>query len=186
MESITLVVFLVSFAAALLVFGLSAAGFFCSTFEFWPPPGIPCWQSRVFRSLFRVFFLGLVFLSIVEFDPALWRTASGIPLALVGFGCAVYWTSFLGWGSAYGKADGLRTDGIYRWSRNPIYLASLLGMIGWGFAVGSSIVTILLVLWGTMYYFAPMLEEPWLIKQYGTDYQSYMKRTPRYFGHRRD
>ena len=184
MESVSLVLFLVSFTAALLLFGLTLAGYLSSALEFWPPPRSPSWQSRLFKALFRIFIVGLVSLSLVDLNPGLWRTVIGMLLAIAGFGFAIDLTSILGWRSAFGEAGELRTDGAFRWSRNPIYIASIVGMIGWGLAVGSSLVATLLFFWGAMYCFAPIVEEPWLTKRYGKDYLSYMKRTPRYFGRR--
>ena len=59
--------------------------------------------------LFRVFFVSLVTISFVEFGGAQsfgWQYVVGIPLLLVGFGLALYWTNFLGWRNAFGEALG--------------------------------------------------------------------------------
>lgn len=181
MQSLRLILFFASLAAALSISVLSVATFFSASFKFWPPPSGHSWQHHTFVTLFRLYFIGLLSLSVLEFDPALWRSATGIPIAIVSFGCAVYWTNFLGWRNAYGEAKGLKTNGIYRRSRNPIYLVSIIGMLGWALAVGSWPVTALLVIWGLLYLGAPLLEEPWLAERYGTDFQQYTKRTPRYF-----
>ena len=151
-------------------------------FEFWPPPHPTSWQSRAFRTLFRIFFAGLIALSIVAFDPSqpLWRYLVGALLLLVGFGFALRWTNFLGWGNAFGNSDGLKTEGVYRFSRNPIYMITLIGMVGWALLINSWMVTTLLGLWACLYIAAPLLEEPWMKQHYGDAFVDYMSRAPRY------
>ena len=151
-------------------------------FEFWPPPDPSSWQSHTFRMFFRVFFASLIATSILDFDTT--QSASryivGTCLLLVGFGLALRWTNFLGWGNAFGNSDGLRMDGIYRFSRNPIYVVSIVGMLGWALLVGSWMATTLLAIWACLYIVAPLLEEPWMKRQYGDAFTAYMSQVPRY------
>lgn len=181
------VVYVFSATALLSIAGLSLFAFLRPGVEFWPPPNADGWQHRSFRVLFRVFFIGLLFLSFVDFGGARsvdWRYLVGIPLLLVGFGLALYWTNYLGWRNAFGEAQGLKTEGIYQWSRNPIYVVSMIGMLGWGLVVGSWMVNSLLVTWGLLYIAAPFVEEPWLEKKFGKEYEDYKSLVPRYFGFR--
>ena len=170
------------FGAALLaattVFVLSTLQVVRKGFEFWPPPRASSWQSHTFRTLFRVFFVSLIGLSILDFNTTLStsRYLIGTLLVLIGFGLALRWTNFLGWGNAFGSSDGLKTDGVYQFSRNPIYV----GMIGWAVLVDSWMVTALLVLWALLYVAAPFLEEPWMRKHYGAAFDAYALEVPRY------
>jgi protein-S-isoprenylcysteine O-methyltransferase Ste14 len=172
----------IALLAMTIVLILSTQKYANPGFEFWPPPKPTSWQRRVFRSLFRVFFVALVALSIVAFDPLqpLWRYLVGACLLLVGFGIALRWTNFLGWGNAFGNSDGLKTEGPYRFSRNPIYMITLVGMIGWALLINSWMVTTLLGIWACLYIAAPFLEEPWMKKQYGDAFATYISRAPRY------
>ncbi len=180
---LTSLVYAVALGAGLAIVGLSLATLVSPRFQFWPPPNPESWQHASFRWLFRVFFLGLVALSYLEARPPVtWQYTVGVPLLLVGFGLALYWTNFLGWRNAFGEARGLKTDGAYRWSRNPIYVVSIIGMIGWGLIVGSWWVISLLLLWAMFYVVAPFLEEPWLEQQYGSEFLLYRSRVPRFFG----
>ena len=179
------VAFWMGLSAAMAVAGLSVLTFVKKDFEFWPPPNLASWQHRTFRGLFRVFFAALVVLSIADFDGASgspWRYGVGGALFVVGFGLALRWTGRLGWRNAFGEAKGLKTEGPFAWSRNPIYVVSIVGMIGWGLIVDSSYLTILLFLWAALYVGAPFLEEPWLEKKYGDDFRQYKGRVPRFFG----
>lgn len=91
-------------------------------------------------------------------------------------------TGRLGWENAHGERVELKTDGWFAISRNPIYVASIIGMFGLALAVSSTLVNILLLLWALIYVLAPLAEEPWLQRQYGQTYQDYCRRVPRFLG----
>ena len=82
-----------------------------------------------------------------------------------------------------GGAEGaLKTDGLYRYSRNPQYVADASMIFGWlvlsssaaALLVGATSIFALLI--------APLAEESWMKERYGRAYEAYMKVTPRYFG----
>lgn len=182
---ISTTIFILSAATLLTLACLSLYGFMRPDVEFWPPPNGDCWQYRAFRGLFRVFFIGLLLLSYIDFGGARstgWHYIIGIPLLVIGFGLAIYWTNYLGWRNAFGEAEGLKTEGVYKWSRNPIYVVSIIGMIGWALVIGSWRVYSLLAIWAMLYIGAPFLEEPWLKKHYGQDFDQYKTHVARYFG----
>jgi len=127
-----------------------------------------------------------VILSILDFNSFSYSNTwlqylIGLPLLVAGFGAAFYATFFLGWKNAHGERDGLKTTGWYSWSRNPIYVVSIIGMTGWGMVVNSYLVSILLLIWVLIYVFAPFMEEPWLELKYGNEYAEYKSRVPRFF-----
>lgn len=185
MNSLSIVVYGFTLATALTIGGLSFVGGIRSDFAFWPPPKLGGWQHRSFRLLFRLFIAGLIVLSLLESidsQHAGWRVIVGVPLTIVGFGFAFYWTGFLGWRNAFGEPEGLKTSGIYQWSRNPIYVVTIVGLIGWALLVGAWSVTSLLTLWALFYIAAPFLEEPWLEEHYGDAFRSYKAEVPRFVG----
>jgi protein-S-isoprenylcysteine O-methyltransferase Ste14 len=71
--------------------------------------------------------------------------------------------------------------GLYRWSRNPMYLAVLCMLIGWAwlfasaalavYAAGVAVAFHLRVVWG---------EEPVLARRFGDDWDRYRSRVPRW------
>lgn len=181
------IAFWASFSGAVSIFAFSFLASSRASFQFFPPPSKNSWQHRAFKALFRLFLYPLLALSVLVFEPGIGTRAViqyglGGSLIVLGFGLAFWITFQLGWRNAFGEKLGLRTDGWFRFSRNPIYVATWVGLIGWGVLVNHDLVTILLALWGLMYVLAPILEEPWLEKQYGEPYRNYKQSTSRFFG----
>lgn len=80
------------------------------------------------------------------------------------------------------KASTLVISGIFRYTRNPMYLAMLLFLIGFALKLGNAFNTILLA--GFVYYmnhFQIRHEEEALMKIFGKEYKLYMKATRRWF-----
>ena len=113
--------------------------------------------------------------------PAWIRYGLGIPI--VALSNIVVWSAVRKFGIAQtGGAEGtLKTDGLYRYSRNPQYVADALMVFGWlllsssAAAVPLGAVGILLLL------FAPFAEEPWLRERFGREFDNYCAKTRRYF-----
>ena len=73
------------------------------------------------------------------------------------------------------------TGGIYRYSRNPMYVAYHLGMLG--VCVASASLWLLLVTIASIVaaHFVILGEERYCLATYGQEYREYKARTPRYF-----
>lgn len=158
--------------------------------QFFPPPDKDAWQYKLFWGLFRLMFYGLTILSVLDFGsydyvPDIVRFALGLPILVFGFCAAFYLTFVLGWKNAHGGKQGLITSGWYRYSRNPIYVVSIVGMVGWGLLVDSLRVNCLLSLWTFFYILAPFIEERWLVKQYGKLFLEYQSEVSRFIGVRK-
>jgi len=180
-------IFFISLTSGVSIFILSLFQSFYKELQFWPPPTSKSWQHRLFLFLFRIMFYSLIALSVLDYNANEYineelRFFIGLPLLLIGFGMAFYLTYYLGWRNAFGEKRGLITSGIYSYSRNPVYVVSIIGMIGWCVFASSLQVGTILLLWSVMYVLAPLIEEPWLEKAYGEEYLSYKTRVPRYFG----
>lgn len=73
--------------------------------------------------------------------------------------------------------------GLYRYSRNPMYVCVTLILLGWAASFASpgllaycacvDLAFLLRVVYG---------EEPWLARQYGASWQAYAERVPRWLG----
>ncbi|WP_139816197.1 methyltransferase family protein [Planktotalea arctica] len=151
--------------------------------RYWPPERAATWQHSSFRALFRLGLYPLIAASVLLVRATgVWLPAPGIALMFAGFGGALWVTGKLGWKQAFGTAQGLVVTGPYAYSRNPVYVATWLALLGWGLCLPYLPVAIPLVLWGLLYYIAPFLEEPWLEEKFGAPYRAYKAKTPRFFG----
>jgi len=74
------------------------------------------------------------------------------------------------------------TEGIYRISRNPIYLGCFLIYVGIGVACASWLFLLLTAIWIVLYDILIAPEERWCLEKYGGAYKEYMNRTPRWIG----
>lgn len=84
------------------------------------------------------------------------------------------------------KATYLVTDGVFRFSRNPMYLGLLLLLIGWAVWLGSAspwLVPPLFVIVLTLVQIIP--EERALHQRFGEEYVSYQRSVSRWIGRRR-
>lgn len=179
--------FLLSFFSGVTLVFLSILALAIPRFSFWPPPRRNSWQYWTFWPLYRILFAGVVVLSVLDFSGmgegnTVLRYFAGLPLAIIGFSLVFYITCYLGWANAHGQKKGLRTDGLYLWSRNPMYVVSILGFVGLGITVNSVLVWTLLGFWSLFYLLAPFMEEPWLEQQYGEAFVSYRVCVPRFIG----
>lgn len=82
---------------------------------------------------------------------------------------------------------GINTTGIYRYSRNPMYVASfffLLGLclMGWFTSVWSIALLIFFIISIPFYHWTVLLEEVFLEHKYGETYREFMNKTRRYIG----
>jgi len=158
-------------------------------FRLWPTPGKKSWQSYTFWPLFRTSMGGLPVAAALLADlsgPLWWlQLVIGIPLIVVGFGVTLYGYFDLGIENTYGADESLVTDGLYHYSRNPQYVASIIGYLGIAVAAGSWVIWALAALAVLVYSLMPLAEEPWLRKRFGQSYDDYMQTTPRFLSWRK-
>jgi protein-S-isoprenylcysteine O-methyltransferase Ste14 len=74
------------------------------------------------------------------------------------------------------------TNGLYRISRNPIYLGTNLIFIGMGIACASWLVLLLIAVSIILQNISVGAEERWCLEKYGDTYREYMNRTPKWIG----
>ncbi len=179
----TLAIFATAFAALAALNSLLILTAFTDVLKLWPTPHQGSWQSYTFWPLFRGGLSLTILLGLWEFaeGPGYgWDAAIGVPLALAGFGVTVYGYFDLGIDNTYGADERLVTSGLYRYSRNPQYVASIAGFLGLAIAVGTVEVITLCALAIGVYLLLPLAEEPWLARAYGASYEAYRRRTPRF------
>lgn len=71
--------------------------------------------------------------------------------------------------------------GLYRWSRNPMYIGVLLIVIGWALAFRSRGLGMYAALLAIAFHLRVILgEEPWLARTHGEQWTNYVRAVPRW------
>jgi protein-S-isoprenylcysteine O-methyltransferase Ste14 len=78
--------------------------------------------------------------------------------------------------------DRLATNGLYRFSRNPIYLGTNLIFTGIGIACASWLTLLLIAIAMILQNITIAAEERWCLEHYGDAYRDCMNRTPKWIG----
>jgi len=153
-------------------------------FRIWPTPGPGSWQSVTFWTLFRGTWLATFVVAALDWNstPLLdWtRFIPGIPLGLIGLTITLCGYFNLGLGNTYCGAEGLVTGGLYRFSRNPQYAASITGLVALSIGANSILTIVLSTLIVGAYVMMAMVEEDWLKQRYGAPYRDYCRQTARF------
>ena len=178
----------VVFAAALIV-GMTLDLLLLRTllappFRIWPTPEPGSWQSLTFWGLFRGGMVLTFVVAVLDWNatPLLdWtRFIVGVPLGLGGLLITVCGYFNLGLGNTYCGSDGLVSHGLYRFSRNPQYTASIVGLIGLSIGANSILTIVLSCVMIGAYVLMSLVEEDWLKQHYGKSYREYCERTSRF------
>jgi len=78
--------------------------------------------------------------------------------------------------------DKVITKGLYRFTRNPMYIGMLLMQLGVGIVGESWLYLLLTVVLMILLHANSSAEERFCLYRYGDDYEEYMSRTPRWIG----
>jgi protein-S-isoprenylcysteine O-methyltransferase Ste14 len=72
--------------------------------------------------------------------------------------------------------------GLYRFSRNPMYVGVLIVLLGWAIAFRSRPLLIYAVVVAILFHVRVLLyEEPWLARTFPDEWRAYKTRVPRWF-----
>ena len=171
-------------ANSLLILGL-AWSIYRPKQRVWPPEQSTAMHRIAVWTLTCIGFGSAIFIGFVECGildvPAFLRW--GLGLVLLIFGNVVVWAGVLhlGFAATSGAKGSLRTTGLYRYSRNPQYLADIAILVGIGI-LSASIMSWPVIITGIVALaLAPFSEEPWLLEKYGDAYAEYLRATRRFF-----
>ena len=177
-------VLLIAGAAAVLLIAALGISIRHPARRLWPPKYADDWTAAIGWLLTVIVFSGAILLGVLDWNrfgwPAVFRWPVGLGLVLIGN--LIVWKGVfkLGLKAAIGAKDQLVTDGLYRYSRNPQYVADIAILVGWLIlsaslwavpVIGLGLVTLIM---------APFAEEPWLEETYGEAYRRYRVRTQRF------
>ena len=174
----------VGLAASMVLLSMIVWSIAAPTRRVWPP------RRSTFLNRITVWFLTIVVfvsaftLGVLGWNQLEWPVAIrwGLGVPLIVLGNLLVWAGVvqLGLDATGGEIGTLKSTGLYRFSRNPQYVADMGILLGWQLysasywaipVVAAGVLTLLL---------APIAEEPWLKANYGNDYDSYCSKTRRY------
>jgi protein-S-isoprenylcysteine O-methyltransferase Ste14 len=180
----TALIFACGAVAGLLLDTLLLRTLLVSGFRIWPTPEPGSWQSLTFWGLFRGGMVATFAVAVLDWNSAPlldWtRLIVAVPLGLVGLVITVCGYFNLGLGNTYCGTNGLVTGGLYRFSRNPQYTASIVGLIGLSLGANSIPTIILSAIMIGAYVLMALVEEDWLKQCYGAPYRDYCRETARF------
>jgi protein-S-isoprenylcysteine O-methyltransferase Ste14 len=160
--------------------------------RFWPPPDPPSRRHRFARftsALGPLSLIGVGVLGVLDAGSAVFRHPAALPigglLGAVGGAFALWGYLGLGARASQGQHEGLVAAGAYRYSRNPQYVGTIVGLFGYGVACNSWLALVVWALWAAWFLMAPFAEEPWLREQLGDAFDEYAADVPRFIGWRR-
>lgn len=119
-------------------------------------------------------FVFLFFLTvIIEFS---WLFYIGITVYILGLIlCAISVISF-----AIPSNEGFNYNGIYHYSRNPMYVSYFIYFVGCALLTQSLVLCGIVVIFQITSHWIILSEERWCIEKFGKEYKQYMKRVRRY------
>jgi protein-S-isoprenylcysteine O-methyltransferase Ste14 len=180
----THLIFACGLTAGLLLNLLLLRTLFAPPFRIWPTPEPGSWQSLTFWGLFRGGMVATFVVAVLDWNstpPLDWtRFIVGVPLGLTGLFITVCGYFNLGLGNTYCGEDGLVTGGLYRFSRNPQYAASIVGLISLSIGANSVLTIIMSAVMIGAYVLMALVEEEWLKQRYGAPYRDYVSQTARF------
>jgi len=151
-------------------------------------------MSLFLRSAFAVIVLPGVMgflLPLVVIEPV-WERAIAVPpgLAVVVAGTALlllcvreFYVAGKGTLAPWSPPKHLVVSGPFRWSRNPIYVAMLVVLIGWTVTYWSRALAVYTVVMFVAFHIRTILgEEPRLAREFGDEWRRYARRVPRWIG----
>lgn len=113
---------------------------------------------------------------------AAWLTIGAAVLGAIGVALALAGIAALGrdivpWVAPKEDAS-LRTGGVFRFTRNPVYLGILVGSLGWVAWRGRIELLVVWALLAAVLITKAHVEQRFLLQAFGEDYQRYASRTP--------
>ena len=150
----------------------------------WPPDRSTFAHRTVVWTLTCASFGSAIALGLLEWGAldVPWILRWTVGPGLIVAGNAVVWSGVmqLGLPATSGDAGVLRTRGLYRFSRNPQYLADMAILIGIGLFSGSVLVWPVIACGVAALTLAPFAEERWLLDRHGHTYREYLHGTRRF------
>ena len=142
---------------------------------FFPPmQGVEKVLFWVYQATTLLFIFCLFFLKVKTGTPWLYAGVAVYALGLLLFTLSTI--SF-----AKPDKDGVNRDGLYRFSRNPMYVAYFIYFLGCALLTQSPALFALLCIFQLSAHWVILAEERWCRETFGQDYIQYCQKVRRYF-----
>ena len=105
-----------------------------------------------------------------------WLFYIGVALYVIGLAFLIL--SMVNYSSP--SSTGINLNGLYRLSRNPIYVAYFICFLGCAALTQSFVLLWLVFLFQISAHWIILSEERWCMEKFGVEYQEYMKKVRRY------
>ncbi len=115
-----------------------------------------------------------LFFSEIKFDTIL----NYVGLIVFVIGTISYIKSIIDFSKP--QESGINKNGLYKYSRNPMYVAFFLYFLGCSLLINSLFYFIILLIFQISVHYLILSEERWCIKGFGEEYNKYMKNVRRY------
>ena len=153
-------------------------------FRVWPPPKKRSWQYLYTWGLTLISFAGILALGILDWGSFVlrhWiRFPKGISIITNSLVLFIWAIRTLGLHATQGLGGKFVQQGPYRFTRNPQYVADIAMLAGFAILSNSSLAWFTSLLGMVWFILAPFTEEPWLRERFGSEYDVYMRKVPRF------
>lgn len=141
------------------------------------------WFNYVFGAVLFLAYVPLAYLDWNTFVlPRPGSIVAGAVLLLAGGTLTAAGLQLIGVQTSCGEEGEIRTDGLYRYTRNPQIVGNVIATVGVVLLTNSVLVLELSVLLTVWHLLMPFVEEPSLRKKFGREYEEYLSTTPRFLG----
>lgn len=182
--TITVAIILVGVLASLFVISCLIWSILVPEKRFWPPEQSTRGNRILVWILTVIVFTSAFILGVMDWNalkfPALVQWGIGFPMVLLGNWFAWSEAFNLGMETTSGAVGNLRTQGLYKYSRNPQYVADVGILVGWMILSGSIWSLPVLAAGVLALVLAPFAEESWLRHKYGETYIQYCRNVRRF------
>lgn len=132
------------------------------------------------KTAFVFYQLALVLLFVYLCFLKINTTAVGFFLGVILYSFGILFCIVSTFNYAKPEKNGINLKGLYRLSRNPMYIAYFIYFGGCALLTRSFILFLLLILFQLSAHWIILAEERWCIAEFGKEYKNYMEKVRRY------
>lgn len=134
-------------------------------------------DKKIFLSLYQLATIALLIIPFfLKVQPVSTITYAGYGIYTLGILILIFSTINF----AKPNSHNLNTNGVYRFSRNPMYVGYFVYFLGCTLITHSILMFVVLVIFQVSCHWLILAEENWCLNHFGDEYKNYMKKVRRY------